>query len=536
MRNHRQRVGAFRPVTRTAVCLALSAAALAGFGTVPGGMIGGATAAGASTTTGTVDGEGGAFLEPVMSKLLQDDGTNLLPDYGSYVNVDIDRAISDFVGTGAGQFGADFVVSERPLTSTEAATAQTDGRTFAYVPFAATPVAVVTLVPSSTWTSQTIQSSDFCQHIPLSLTDLADLYGYDAADPVLSWNDSRFQCSGPGTTASGVIPSLPANLDPTMENYAMMALLDSTPASEALFQAGLNRASQGNTALTTSTTPSEFWPYAEGSIAGGDQTFIGKMIGINARTNAPSTSPGDWNLGATFPVSSVWTGSPLGTPWNLPTAAIENAAGDDVPPSTGAAVAAEADASLATTSNPTTNNLVTFNANSSDTTAYNNFLMEESYLVVPLNGLPADKAVALAQFIRFVLSPTGQADISSMGAAPATQAMVTAGLAVAQQVDAESAASNATTVAASSSATTTTTVAAAHPGSTAGASTTTTSVPAAAVAPSGSSSAGSSGSGTSSSGLAFTGSDPIPLVILGVALVVIGELSRRRFKRRGARL
>ena len=63
--------------------------------------------------------------------------------------------------------------------------------------------------------------------------------------------------------------------------------------------------------------------------------------------------------------------------------------------------------------------------------------MVESYLLVPTNGLPADKALALAQFIRFAVGSTGQADITALGAAPATPAMVTADLAVAQQLDAE---------------------------------------------------------------------------------------------------
>ena len=65
--------------------------------------------------------------------------------------------------------------------------------------------------------------------------------------------------------------------------------------------------------------------------------------------------------------------------------------------------------------------------------------MLESYLVVPTNGLPTDKATALAQFIRFIVGGTGQADIESLGAAPATKAMMTADLAVAQQLNAEAA-------------------------------------------------------------------------------------------------
>ena len=42
-----------------------------------------------------------------------------------------------------------------------------------------------------------------------------------------------------------------------------------------------------------------------------------------------------------MPVASDWTGDPLGVSWNLPTAAVQNAAGDYVAPSAGAAQAAE---------------------------------------------------------------------------------------------------------------------------------------------------------------------------------------------------
>ncbi len=91
-----------------------------------------------------------------------------------------------------------------------------------------------------------------------------------------------------------------------------------------------------------------------------------------------------------FPLSSVWAGAPQGTPWNIPTAAIQNAAGKFVPPSEAAAAASEADATM----DPTTH-LVTFAANPNNTAAYNNYLMVESYLVVPTSGLTAAKASKL---------------------------------------------------------------------------------------------------------------------------------------------
>ena len=103
-------------------------------------------------------------------------------------------------------------------------------------------------------------------------------------------------------------------------------------------------------------------------------------------------------------------------------------------PSTASATAAEADAAFASTSDPTTNNLVTFNASTTDAAAYDNYLMMEEYLVVPTNTVAPAKATKLAQLIRFVLGPTGQKVIESFGAAPATTAMATAGLKVAAQL------------------------------------------------------------------------------------------------------
>ena len=143
----------------------------------------------------------------------------------------------------------------------------------------------------------------------------------------------------------------------------------------------------------------------------------------------------------------MWTGAPLGVPWNIPTAAIQNAAGQFVAPSTAAAAAAaEADATLAATSDPTTNNLVTFNAEPTDAAAYNNYLMEESYLVVPTNGLAGRQGDGAGPVRSGSCSgPRASTDIEHFGAAPATAAMVTAGLKVAAELDAEAAAAPTTT-------------------------------------------------------------------------------------------
>ncbi len=308
-----------------------------------------------------------------------------------------------------------------------------------------------------------------------------------------------------------------------------MALLDSNSTSEGYFAAGLTSAVSANAATTTSTTPSEKWPYTGTYvIAGGDDPFIGKLLTINTTDNVPSSLASDWVLGGTFPISSVWTGAPLGAPWDIPTAAVQNAEGAYVAPSEAAAAAAEADATLAKTSDPTTNNLVTFNSTASDAASYNSYLMEETYLVVPTNGLPANKDFALADLIRFALGPKGQSDIESFGAAPATSAMDTAGLAVAAELDADAAAAPPSTAAS-----TTSTTSASGTGSSNSSSGSAGS--AASDGGSGSGSGGSGSSGSSGSDLAFTGApELVPTIGIGVGLLLAGALLRRRLRRRTA--
>ncbi len=174
---------------------------------------------------------------------------------------------------------------------------------------------------------------------------------------------------------------------------------------------------------------------------------------------------------------------------------------------------------------PTTN-LVTFAANSNNATAYNNYMMVESYLVVPTSGLTAAKAAKLAQYIRFVVGPEGQSDEETVGSAPPTPAMVAADLKVADQVDAEATTSASVAAApggssgasgASGSSSTTTTPTTAATASTAGA-----------AAPTGST--GNTGSG---SGLASTGapSDVVPVFVVGFVMLALGAGGLYRLRR-----
>ena len=358
-------------------------------------------------------GEGGSFLTPVTDVLLKADTAGLAPLNPSYTDANLDNAITDFVGNGPGSFDADFVVSERPLTSDEAATAKANGRTFAYVPFAATPVGVATLAPCNP--SELITSTStaaLCPDIPLTVPLVGLLFTFNdttgLSNGLTGWSDPRLtqQNGQPIPYGGGMYQA--STLEPSAENTALMSLLDSDPASKALFDNALHNPVAGPT--TSSDTPSETWPF-QGTHAfiGGDAGLIEKELNINAETDSPSAA-NLWNIGDVFPLSSVWAGAPQGTPWNIPMAALQNAALQFVAPSAAAAAASEADATL----DPTTN-LVTFNANPNDAAAYNNYMMEESYLVVPTSGLSASKASKLAQYIRFVTRAGGRIGREDLG-------------------------------------------------------------------------------------------------------------------------
>jgi ABC-type phosphate transport system substrate-binding protein len=488
--------------------------------------------AGAATDPTSLVGEGGSFLTPVTDVLLKAD-PGLAPLNPTYSDSNLDNAISDFVGTSPANFAADFVVSERPLTSSEAATAKKNGRGFAYIPFAATPVGIATLAvcnPSDLVTG-TPTPSTFCNNMPLTAPLVAGIFtdgltstsvqpNSNLPTGLQGWKDPRLTQSDGTSIPDGDGIAQASTLSPSAENSALMAYLDSDPTAKEEFDNAV--ANPANNADQSNDTPSETWPFhGNHAYIGGDEGLIGRELTINAETNAPAALASWGGLGAdgssahdAFPVSAVWTGAPLGTPWNIPTAAIQNAQGSFVAPTEKAAAASEADATL----DPATN-LVTFNAKSSDAAAYNNYLMVESYLVVPTSGLPSEKAEKLAQLIRFVLGPTAQSDESTLGAAPATPAMDTAGLAVADQLDS----SAATTTAVGTSTSPTSTTATTAPAGSASNTGSPSGVPATAS----STTVGDS----SSQDLAFTGSSGlVPLVGVGAFLVLVGALVRRRLR------
>ena len=154
-----------RLFSRHAAMWVVAALVAAGVWTVP-------NSGSAGAATGALIGEGGDALGPVMQKLLRDDTTGLAPDTATYTRTSIStRGSPTSSAPRPTPSATDFAVTERQLTPAEAATAKANGRSFAYVPFAATPVALVTLVPNSQpGHGTTINRRSFCQHIPLTST------------------------------------------------------------------------------------------------------------------------------------------------------------------------------------------------------------------------------------------------------------------------------------------------------------------------------------------------------------------------------
>ncbi len=457
------------------------------------GSLGGAAPASADSGVLTkLLGEGGSFAEPIIDQIQTDGASVVSPLVPQYFDANIDQGRDDFAdGT------ADYAVSELPLTGAEAGTAASIGRSFAYVPFAASPLAIAAVVECSNDT--VLKPTTMCPNLQLTMTQLAEIF----SQQITTWGSASLAGISAGNP-DAIVPTSNSNLiytknlvDPAASNYELEQAFVDDPQGKVAWDAYLN------SLKITDDTPSVTWP-TSGGISGGDEALANSLVPLNpdAEVPAPEPNPSEWGQGQVAGLPIDWVGAPR----DIPTIAIQNAAGAFVSPTVAGASAALADA----TTDPTTN-LVTFNASTTDTAAYPLTMM--SYLVVPTTGLSAGKATALSNFIQFVLSAKGQADVQSFGAAPVTPAMVTEGLAVAKTVAAET-----------------------------GTSTTTTTTTAAPVS---SADNGSSGVVTSSNGtdasdqssgptLANTGLDPLPLLAVGGFLITISLMGRLWARRRHA--
>jgi ABC-type phosphate transport system substrate-binding protein len=382
----------------------------------------------ADVTTDTLSGEGGSLAEPIVNKLLVDAASATAPISLSYFDADVDQGRDDFADG-----SADFDVTELPLTATETATAATSNRSFAYVPFAASPIAIGAVVECGP--NNTLLPTTMCPNLQASVLQLAQLF----TDVIGSWDSPQLSTISGGKPFDPPPPALGANVipellgSPAASTEALIALFDANPAAAAVWSAYVTSLKGTNDA------PTETWPTSSG-VHGGDAELAQSLIPLDTTTLLPISNPSVWGLGQIAPLAADW----IGPPENIPTIALQNGAGTYVSPTVAAATAALNDATM----DPSTN-LVTFNSSTTDNAAYP--LMVMSYLVVPTSGLSVAKATALATLIRFVLGK-GQSDVTGLGAAAVTPAMVQAGLAVANEV-ADSAASFTITVNQASSAT-----------------------------------------------------------------------------------
>jgi ABC-type phosphate transport system substrate-binding protein len=474
----------------------------------------------------TLFGEGGSFEMPVITALQTSTGglAAIAPLAPAYFNANVDQARNDLV-SGA----ADYAVSEMPLTAAQVATAAQNKLSFAYVPFAASGVAISAIVECNNDT--VLKPTTLCPNLQLTVPLLAQVLTQTS---LTSWSNPAFAHSSGGNPVLATDTSAnihPINqVEPSAVNLGLASLFENDPTdNQAAKQTwgGFLRSR-----LINDDTPSELWPTG-GGVTGGDRAVADSLIPVNEQTNPPipQPNPQEWGGGDIAGLPTDW----LGSPRNLPTIAIQNVAGQYVSPTVAAISAAEKDATV----DPSTN-LVTFQSNPNDAAAYPIPVM--NYLVVPTSGLSAAKATALAAFIRYVLGSGGQGLLSQLGDAPVTPAMASAGLHVADVVAAEATATT-TTTSTTVGATTSTTKAGA-PGSATPAAVPTgdTSGSSPGSGSSGTSSpAGNSGTGTSatpsaatSSGptLAYTGGAPWLVAVVGGALLFAGEAARRPLRRR----
>jgi len=453
--------------------------------------------------------EGGSFAQNLVDALQNDSDalSSISPLLPNFFDANVDGAREDFAA-GAAPTGqpVDYAISELPLTAAEMATAAQNNRSFAYVPYAAFPVDIGAVVLCSNAT--TIAPSDFCGPLQVTAEQLAQIF----TSAVVRWNDPILTQNNPslaGTIDSNLMAR--NEVQPTAVSLAIETYLEGDHAAQQTWQSYLTQNNISN------FTPTDVWPQNTTALSGGDSTMANTLVPLNEQATppAPISNPQNWdNKGTIGALPADWVGAPR----NIPTVAVQNAAGAFVMPTVAAMNAALAHATM----DPKTN-LVTFNPSTTDQAAYPIPVM--SYLIVPTSGLGATKAKALSGFIRFILGMKGQALVQSMGAAPVTTAMVTAGMSVADQVAAEAAPSTTTTTTTPAGGSTTTS---------------TTAALASTSAQGGGSTAGGGGSGSgagtpatdSGSSLAFTGGLPWPGLVGSVLLVTIGFTGRRVLRRR----
>jgi hypothetical protein len=368
--------------------------------------------------------QGGSFPERFLNQLMLNDtqdmakaaGTSIAP---SYFDANVDQARDNFV---SGE--ADVAATEFPLTSQQ--TTGAAARKFAYVPIAATGVALgVVLVCNPQ--GKTVASA-VCPNLQVTAAQAEGLF----TNRIISWNDASALptiSGGTGTLNPSFTTTVVAQnqVVPSAANYEAEAYFENDATAKPLWETWLT--SQGSVPKV-----GELWPTNKG--LGEDMDMANALLPLDPATAQLPANPQLWAQKANLDLLAAdW----LGAPWGIPTLAVQNQAGTFVNPT----LAAETAAINGATMDPTTH-LVTFPPNGgTNAAAYP--IMAVDYLVVPTAGLSAAKAAALAQFIKYIYSADGAKVISSFGSVPVTAAMADAGTAVANELAATTTDTSATT-------------------------------------------------------------------------------------------
>ncbi len=389
-----------------------------------------------STATGELEGEGGQYDQPWWDAIV----ASTPPSYGSdpvqfLSSPGMDQARQDLV-TGL----ADFAVAQGPLTGPiptavadevgvnpdEAGTASQNGLNVAYVPIALEAVAVpfVVIQPGGCSGTQGTISDPFGCTL-LATMNMSPTTLETAFEGITSsWDTPAIQADNGGTGFSSILSSEIQGPYP-----ATMTKADASNGALTSYFLGTTAQSTWDAWAGSYGAPADMalysWPKKAPESAGNqfqESDMIADMIPRNPQSPDVADVMGSWaggyNISAlpwawTFPAYTKYPNA------NLPDVSIENAAGGFVEPGYASMEAALSYASLGSS------NMVTFGASTTDKTAYPAPMMTTEYLVVPLDGLPADKAATLAGLIGYLLSANGQSAICSAGYLPVLQSGLT---------------------------------------------------------------------------------------------------------------
>jgi ABC-type phosphate transport system substrate-binding protein len=479
-----------------------------------GGLVVGGQRAASQTDPATVSGEGGTFDWNLIDQLLSDGAStfsSVSDSSGDALNGTYDPLGSDVGMSDFAHGNADFAVTEFPMSADDAAAAASIGRSYAYVPIDAMPVTVVAMVDANDsldaaqaqWYSAANGDQIELTADQLEQAMTGNIGGWFSAAPTggdvnqITPNHEPsivlLTQGGSGTSPDALTTVMPET--PSADTYALTSYFLDNPQAAADWVADLP--SIWPAGATIPVGPTDTWQSVLSIKLLDDKHVQNDLAFLDSTTGNLSEQLAQWCLGCISTIPGDWLQvdpDAAGEISSLPTVALQND-GAYVQPTLAATEAAENDSTI-----DSTTNLVTINS-TSDPNAYPMVMMD--YLLVPTSGLSAAKATALANFIGFILSPTGTSDIENFGAAPVNSTMQALDQSVVTELQAEATAAATTTTSTSSTTSSTST-------STSSTSTSSTSTTSASTSTSSSSTSTSSTSTSSTSTSSTSTSTSLP--------------------------